>query len=117
MDLTLPSTSVRATDNTTILDDDLVGHVTRGGDFCLDLTTGGMLEVWQGPLTANRIAVALFNRSPGDDSITISWAALNLQNSYAVRDVWAAQDLGRYGADFSLPVAAHSTRLLVLTPA
>ncbi len=32
--------SIMASDHVSIIDDDLVGHVTAGGDFCLDLVTG-----------------------------------------------------------------------------
>jgi hypothetical protein len=32
-------------DHVGIINDNLVGNVTTGGDFCLDLVTGGMLEV------------------------------------------------------------------------
>ena len=47
-----------AADAQNILSDNLVGGVTVGGEFCLDLWTGGMLEVWAGPLTGGRIAVS-----------------------------------------------------------
>ena len=33
------------------INDNLVGGVTRGGDYCLQLSTGGLLEVWVGPLS------------------------------------------------------------------
>ena len=49
---------IQAADTTGILDDDLVGNVAKGGTFCQDLVPGGMLEVWAGPLTGGRIAVA-----------------------------------------------------------
>jgi hypothetical protein len=38
--------------------------------------TGGMLEVWVGPLVNGSFAVSLFNRSPGPDNITLTWDAL-----------------------------------------
>jgi hypothetical protein len=120
MDLAAPGgTSVRADDNTTILNDNLVGGVTRGGDYCLQLSTGGLLEVWVGPLSLGRFAVALFNRSPGPDSITLHWRDLNQTSgtAFTVRDIWAEADLGSFSTDFARPVAAHAAAFLVLTPA
>jgi hypothetical protein len=60
---TASGSSIAASDHTGIIDDNLVGGVTTGGNFCLDLVTGGMLEVWAGPLSNNVWAVAVFNRS------------------------------------------------------
>ncbi len=119
MDLSQPTTTVMAADHTGILDDDLVGGVSVGGDFCLDLVTGGMLEVWAGPLTGGRIAVALFNRSPGDDTITARWADIGAAAgaAYSVRDIWAAADRGSFAGSFTSKVPAHSTVYLVMSPA
>jgi hypothetical protein len=120
LDPAAASTALRANDNTSIIDDDLVGHVTQGGEFCLQLSTGGMLEVWASALSPSaggqaRLAVALFNRSPGDDQIVVRWADIGASGSYAARDIWAAADLGTFSSDFSRPVAAHATVFLVLT--
>jgi hypothetical protein len=62
--------------------------------------------------------VALFNRSPGDDTITVRWSDVGLAPGVAIaaRDIWAASDLGTFSADFSRPVPAHATVYLVLTP-
>jgi alpha-galactosidase len=111
------TSAVRASDRTSILDDDLVGGVTHGGDFCLALRTGGTLEVWAGALSGDRIAVALFNRSPADDNITVHWGDVGLAPGATVhaRDLWAGVDLGTFSADFTRPVATHATVLLVLT--
>jgi alpha-galactosidase len=77
-----------------------------------------MLEVWAGPLTDGRWAVSLFNRSPAADTITVSWDMLgqNSAASFAVRDIWAAADVGTFTGQYSASVAAHSTAFLVLTP-
>ena len=53
--------TITAADHTGIINDDLVGGVTTGGDFCLDLVTGGMLEVWASQLSTGW-AVSVFNR-------------------------------------------------------
>lgn len=107
-----------------VLDDDLVGNVTVGGDFCLDLVTGGTLEVWAAPLTGARWAVALFNRSPADDTITVEWGVLSMPGgaappptaSFTVRDVWAGVNLGPFNASYSAPVVSRGVALLILTP-
>jgi hypothetical protein len=59
---TTAGTTVLASDHLGIINDNLVGGVTIGGDFCLDLVTGGLLEVWAGPLSGDRWAISLFNR-------------------------------------------------------
>ena len=109
---------LRIADTANVLDDDLVGGVTRGGDFCLDLVTSGTLEVWAAPLTGGRIAVSLFNRSPGNDSITAQWADVGAQvgRSYAVRDIWNAADRGAFTGSYTAAVGSKDVAFLVLTP-
>lgn len=102
-----------------VVDDDLVGNLTVGGAFCLDLVTGGWLEVWAAPLAGGRWGAALFNRSPAPDAITLEWAALGvpMRARFAVRDVWAGADRGVFaGAYTAAAVEAHGVVLLVLTP-
>jgi hypothetical protein len=112
-------TSIMASDHLYIIDDNLVGNVTEGGDFCLDLVTGGMLEVWAVPLVNGCIGVALLNRSPADDIIILKWSDIGVEDSspFVVRDVWAEQDLGVYEGQYARLVAAHASVFLVLTPA
>lgn len=114
-----PGSTIQAADSLHILDDDLVGGVTVGGAFCLDFTTNGMLETWGGPLTGGRYAVALFNRSPAADKLTVTWAQLgaNPGASYKVRDIWAASDMGTFTGSYTAMVDAHAVAYLVLTPA
>ena len=78
-----------------------------------------MLEVWAGPLSGGRIAVALFNRSPGMDSITATWAAIgaNAGQAYAVRDIWAGADRGTFtGSYTAAAVSSHAAAFLILSP-
>jgi hypothetical protein len=112
-----PSTTIRANDGN-IIDDDLIGNVTSGGDFCLQLNTAGLLEVWAGALSGDRLAVALLNRSPGADRISVRWQDVGLAagTTVKVRDLWAHADLGTFSTDFTLPVASRETMLLLLTP-
>ena len=120
LDLAAPSTSVQAQDTATILDDNSVGQVTVGGEFCLDLVTSGTLEVWAVPLTGGRIGVALWNRSPAPDAMLAKWSDVGAEagRSYAVRDVWAAQEVGVHVDSYApaQPVAAKGVVLLILTP-
>ena len=115
---------IRAADNASIIDDDLVGGVTSGGDFCLDVRTWGMLEVWTAPLAGGRYAAVLFNRSPSVDDIMLSWSAdlaswgdVPPTARFAVRDVWAASEEGDFeGAYTATGVPAHGVTMLILTP-
>jgi hypothetical protein len=110
--------SVIAANASNIVDDNLVGNVTSSGGFCLDLTIMGGLEVWVSLLSEWRYAVALFNRSPGDDFIVLQWGDLGVPDStaFAVRDIWAAEDRGTFTGSYASAVPAHGTVMLVLTP-
>ena len=90
--------------------------------------TKGDLEVWVGPLSGGRFAVALFNRrdqpSPADPdsakaTITLDWSALNATASakFSVRDIWAAKDMGTHTKQYSADVPSRATAYLVLSPA
>jgi Alpha galactosidase A/Alpha galactosidase C-terminal beta sandwich domain/Ricin-type beta-trefoil lectin domain len=108
--------------NDSIIDDDCVGHVTSGGDFCLDAQRAGNLEMWAGPLSGNRFAVALFNRAPAEDTITADFALIpglanGAQATFALRDVWNHVNLGNFTGSYSALVPAHSLLLMTLTPA
>lgn len=102
-----------------IIDDDLIGGVFVGGDFCLDFTAPGWLEAWAGPLSGNRTVVALFNRSPMEDTVPVSWQAFNssVDAAFDVYDVWEGANKGRHVGGYASIVAAHGAALLLLTPA
>lgn len=101
-----------------IANDNQVGNVTIGGDFCLDLSTMGNLEVWAGPLTGGRYAVALSNRSPGDDTITLAWEMMGVPAgaSFSVFDIWQDVTVGTFTGAYTTPVVSHGVAFLVLTP-
>jgi len=48
------------------------------------------LQVWAGPLSGNRLVVALWNRCSKVATITASWEALGLESGIhvSVRDLW-----------------------------
>merc|ERR1712039_126633 len=78
----------------------------------------GQLEVWVGPLTGGRFAAALFNRSPQGAQITLNWNALNATDTakFAVRDIWAAKDVGTFSKSYSANVPSKAVVYLILAP-
>jgi len=111
--------AVKYADAGAVIDDDFLGHVTVGGDFCLDLVPGGALETWAGPLAGGRVAVALWNRSPGADAIAVRFGDFGAPAGarFSVRDVWAAADRGVFAGAYTAQVESLAVALLVLTPA
>jgi hypothetical protein len=119
-----------------LIDDDNVGGVTQDGtQFCVELSSGSSLEVWASVLKPayatpmrRRWAVALLNRSPSSDRITLDFALLpdssrgtfysSTSSRYQVRDIWANRTHS-LTADrtYRTLVAAHDTALLVVTEA
>ncbi len=76
---------------------------------------GGNLEVWCKPLGTDLTAkaVALFNRSSTNASITVNWCDISLQPGNAtVRDLWARTDLGTFVNGYSAVVPTHGAELL-----
>jgi hypothetical protein len=66
------------------------------------------------PLGTNTRAVALFNRSTGSASITVTFADLGISAGAAtVRNLWAAQDLGSFADAYTAPdVPSHTVVML-----
>ena len=109
-----------AADRTGVLDDDKAGGVSAGGDFCLDLVQETDSEVWAGPLSGERWAVALLNRDAlANATITVDWTMFNATagTAFALRDVWAAADMGTHTGSFTANVAPQAVTYLLLTPA
>lgn len=111
-------TVIQWADTTSLIDDDLLGNVTVGGAFCLDVVTAGMLETWTAPLTHGRAAAALLNRSPGADSVSVTAADVGWPagTRFSVRDIWAGADRGVFTGSYTAAVDATAVALLVLTP-
>eukprot|EP00935_MAST-01C_sp_MAST-1C-sp1_P000305 g305.t1 len=107
-------------DRAGVRNDDKVGGVTFGGDFCLDLVRDGDAEVWAGPLSGSKWAVALLNRNPtATVAITANWTMFNASasTSFAVRDVWQGQDIGTHKGGFTSSVPPQAVTYLLLSPA
>jgi hypothetical protein len=117
---------LQSTNTETIFDDDNIGGVTKGGDFCLELSSGGALEVWTGPLSNSRRVVVLFNRSPAPDLITVDFALLETDagdagplgatSTFSVYDVWANTQTPVVTGQLTKSVGAHDVALLILCP-
>jgi alpha-galactosidase len=75
----------------------------------------GNLEVWCKPLGTNGTtkAVALFNRTSSNATITAHWREILLQPGPAtVRDLWSRTDLGTFYNSFAAAVPSHGVKLL-----
>lgn len=79
----------------------------------------GCEQVWAGPLSGNRLVVALWNRCLEPTTITASWDALGLESSISVlvRDLWEHKDVTENAArSFGAHVDAHDCHLYIFTP-
>jgi len=129
---------------TDVIDDDGVGHVTSGGDFCIAASYGGNLEVWAGPLAGGNYTVVLVNRAATLETVTAAWASLpphsapedadraaaegravrptpasggySAVSTFAVTDAWSGEDLGQFTGSFSAPIPSLGSRMLVIKP-
>ncbi|CAL9055206.1 unnamed protein product [Musa banksii] len=85
--------------------------LSEGNDECS--------QVWAGPLSGNRLVVALWNRCSQAVTITVTWETLGLDNTtcFSVRDLWKHETLegnmaGRLGAE----VDSHDCKMFILSP-
>ena len=126
--------TLRAT-ATDILDDDNVGGVNIGREFCLEIASGSTLETWAGQLSPDATsgkknkkttgasrwpAVALFNRSPAMDVVGLAFAQLpgrGAATAFEMHDVWRNTTDATSAAEYLVNVPAHDTALLVVTEA
>nr|ADE77708.1 unknown [Picea sitchensis] len=78
----------------------------------------GDLEVWAGPLSNNRVAVILWNRSTSQDAITANWGAIGLPSDAIVqaRDLWAHSYLpSDLQGSLTSTVDSHDVKMYILT--
>ncbi|CAA7389276.1 unnamed protein product [Spirodela intermedia] len=79
----------------------------------------GCEQVWAGPLSGGRLAVALWNRCSSVVSITARWETLGLHTSTSssVRDLWKHEVIEENAVEsFEARVDAHDCRVFVLAP-
>eukprot|EP00897_Mesotaenium_endlicherianum_P009092 jgi/Mesen1/8210/ME000442S07489 len=82
--------------------------------------TAGSLEVWAGPLTGDRVVVALVNRGTKTANISAAWSDVGLPSDASVtaRDLWQGKTLpNALQGLLSAIVESHDVALYVLTPA
>ena len=99
-----------ASDRSSVRDDDKVGVVALGGDWCLDTAEDGDSEVWAGPLADKKWAVALLNRhATANSTIKVDYTMFNstATASFSIRDVWNAAELGTHQGNCDLQSYFH----------
>ncbi|KAM7482843.1 hypothetical protein LguiB_007426 [Lonicera macranthoides] len=78
----------------------------------------GDLEVWAGPLSGRRVAMALWNRGGSKATITAYWSDIGLKPTSLVsaRDLWAHSTQKSVKGQLSAEVDSHDCNMYVLTP-
>jgi alpha-galactosidase len=74
----------------------------------------GDLRVYAKNLADGSKVVGLFNLGTnGTATLTVHWSDVELSGTiHAVRDLWRQKDLGKFKAEFRMPVAAHGAELI-----
>ncbi|RXH94737.1 hypothetical protein DVH24_024421 [Malus domestica] len=81
--------------------------------------TDGCYQVWAGPLSGDRLTVALWNRCSKSETITATWEVLGLESgiSVSVRDLWQHKEVAVDAvSSFGAQVDAHDCRMYIFTP-
>ncbi|KAL9324293.1 hypothetical protein ACSQ67_009150 [Phaseolus vulgaris] len=75
------------------------------------------LEVWAGPLSNNRLAVILWNRSSSKAKVTASWSDIGLKPGTLVdaRDLWKHSTQSSVSGEISAELDSHACNMYVLT--
>ncbi|KAH1233948.1 Alpha-galactosidase [Glycine max] len=76
------------------------------------------LEVWAGPLSNNKVAVILWNRSSSKAKVTASWSDIGLKpgTSVEARDLWAHSTQSSVSGEISAELDSHACKMYVVTP-
>ncbi|KAL1319093.1 hypothetical protein HN51_071381 [Arachis hypogaea] len=76
------------------------------------------LEVWAGPLSGNKVAVILWNRSSSKAKVTASWSDLGLKSATSVhaRDLWEHSTTSSVSGEISAELDSHVCKMYILTP-
>ncbi|XP_054785125.1 alpha-galactosidase-like [Prosopis cineraria] len=76
------------------------------------------LEVWAGPLSDNRVAVILWNRSSSKANVTASWSDVGLESEKVVdaRDLWEHSTQASVSGQISAELDSHACKMFVFTP-
>ncbi|KAL2453546.1 Alpha-galactosidase 2 [Abeliophyllum distichum] len=78
----------------------------------------GDLQVWAGPLSQNRVIVALWNRGSSEATITAYWSDIGINSSTVVnaRNLWEHSTQNSIKGQISASVSAHDCKMFVLSP-
>ena len=82
------------------------------GDQGRRFSKDGGGEAWYKQLANGDLAVGLFNRSEGMQSVVAQWEILGLKGKHKVRDLWTHTELGSFRDGYSAAVQAHGVILL-----
>ena len=102
-----------------LLSNDEVLGVNQKATAARELFRRGNQVAWVAEIGASpEKYVAVFNiGDTADEQVRIDWSALGLPQSCAVRDLWAATDLGTVRDGRTFKVAPHASGFYKLTPA
>ncbi|XP_028783190.1 alpha-galactosidase-like [Neltuma alba] len=75
-------------------------------------------EVWAGPLSNNKVAVVLWNRSSSKANVTADWSDIDLDTGKVVdaRDLWQHSTQTSVSGQISAELDSHACKMYVLTP-
>ncbi|KAI3458452.1 hypothetical protein Pfo_015115 [Paulownia fortunei] len=80
---------------------------------------GGCYQIWAGPLTGQRLVVALWNRCSKPATMIVEWGAIGLKSStsFSVKDLWKHEYVSLNSmTSFSAQVDAHACEMYILAP-
>lgn len=73
------------------------------------------IEIWSRPLSDGSLAVALFNLSDAEQTITVNWSELGISGNRMVRNLWKQADLASFSDSFNSNVPSHGVVLIKLS--
>jgi alpha-galactosidase len=76
------------------------------------LSQEGAQEIWTKPLSGGAMAVGLFNRSTEPQQMTLSLAAIKMDPSAKLHDIWGNQDVTATDGIYATTVPPHGVVLL-----
>ncbi|KAL6194604.1 hypothetical protein ACLB2K_035686 [Fragaria x ananassa] len=80
------------------------------------VTSGTDLQVWAGPLSDNRVALVLWNRSPSKATVTAHWSDIGLKPATVVeaRDLWEHSTGPSVSEKLSADLESHACKMVAL---
>ncbi|WJX71766.1 alpha-galactosidase [Trifolium repens] len=77
-----------------------------------------LVQVRASPLSGNRLAVVLWNRSSAKATVTAFWSDLDLEPGTLVdvRDLWLHSTQSSVSGDISAELESHACKMYILTP-